>query len=147
MNCRTAEALALWERDRLVPSASARLDATPAKIVHASTYVCRPRNNVAGARLSEHATANAVDISAVAFTDREPFEVKAWPENSAEGRFAADIRAASCEYFTTVLGPGSNAAHATHFHFDSAERRGGYRLCELGGVETAERAGPKTNRE
>ena len=147
LNCRTAEALAIWVRDSLVPSARTRLGASPTKIVHGSTYVCRPRNNVAGAKLSEHANANAVDIGSIAFADRAPFEVKEWPENSPEGRFAADIRAESCDYFTTVLGPGSNAAHASHFHFDMAERRSGYRLCELGEPEVAEFGAPKTKRE
>jgi len=130
MNCATAESLARWTAEIMLPTAKRLLDATPKTIVHGSTYVCRPRNNVAGEKLSEHAYANAVDVSAIAFADREPFEVK--EQAGPEGKFQAAIREGSCSYFTTVLGPGSNAAHATHFHFDMAERRGGYRLCELG---------------
>ena len=147
LNCPTAEALALWTRDVMVPAAGRHLDARPDKLVNASAYVCRPRNNRAGSKLSEHATANAFDISALGFADRDPVAVESRGPAQAEGRFQRAIREGSCRYFTTVLGPGSNAAHATHFHFDMAERRGGYRLCDLGGTSTADRAPEKTKRE
>ena len=39
------------------------------------------------------------------------------------------VRADGCQYFTTVLGPGYNADHADHFHFDIKSRRNGYRAC------------------
>ena len=148
MNCATAESLARWTAEIMLPASKRLLDAAPKTIVHGSTYVCRPRNNVAGEQLSEHAYANAVDISAIAFADREPFEIK--EQSGPEGKFQAAIREGSCSYFTTVLGPGSNAAHATHFHFDMAERRGGYRLCELGPAvasDAPEPAPENTSRE
>ena len=131
VTCRTAEALALWTRDVLIPSARDLLGATPNEIVQDSSYVCRTRNNEAGAKLSEHAHANAVDVMSIGFVEREPFSVADRDMASIEGRFQLAIRAGSCGYFTTVLGPRSNAAHAGHFHFDMAERRGGYRLCDL----------------
>ncbi len=42
------------------------------------------------------------------------------------------LRKSACEYFTTVLGPGANAAHEKHLHFDLAKRgkTGTYRICE-----------------
>ncbi|HWT30549.1 MAG TPA: extensin family protein [Propylenella sp.] len=131
MNCRTAEGLALWIRDSLVPASRRYLEAVPTSIVHDSAYVCRARNNAPGGRLSEHATANAVDIASIRFAARPPLAIGR-VRGVAEARFEAAIRRESCTYFTTVLGPGSNAAHATHFHFDAAQRRGGYRLCDLG---------------
>jgi hypothetical protein len=147
LNCRTAEALALWVRDSVVPTARTVLQDSPKEIVHASTYVCRPRNNQEGSKLSEHATANAVDISAIGFADRAPIDIKERDAALPEEKFSAAIRADSCAYFTTVLGPGSNSAHATHLHFDLAQRRGGYRLCELGPPSTAEAPAANTNRE
>src|SRR2546422_709012 len=44
----------------------------------------------------------------------------------------AAIRVAACGWFTTVLGPGSDAAHADHMHVDimqhgSSDR---YRICQ-----------------
>jgi hypothetical protein len=131
LNCRTAEGLALWVRDSLVPASKKYLGAVPNKVVHDSAYVCRARNNAPGGRLSEHATANAVDIASIGFADRPPIAIGRGSAAS-EKIFEMAIRRESCAFFTTVLGPGSNAAHATHFHFDAAERRGGYRLCDLG---------------
>ena len=40
------------------------------------------------------------------------------------------MKAAACNRFTTVLGPGSDGYHEDHIHVDRAERRGGYRLCQ-----------------
>ena len=75
MNCGTAESLARWVAEIVLPAAKRLLGAAPTTIVHGSTYVCRPRNNVAGEKLSEHAHANAVDIAAIAFADREPVAI------------------------------------------------------------------------
>lgn len=136
LNCRTAESLALWVKEALLPAALKHFGAAPTGIVHGSTYVCRPRNNVAGAKISEHAHANAVDIAAIRFADQEAVEIGASVVGSADALFETEIRAASCDYFTTVLGPGSDASHALHFHFDMQKRRGGYRLCELGAPST-----------
>jgi hypothetical protein len=130
----------------MVPAAKLHLDAAPHSIAHGSTYVCRPRNNVAGAKMSEHAHANAVDIMSIAFPARDPLIIGSSEETKTEGEFLAAVRKGACDYFTTVLGPGSDAAHAEHFHFDMAERRGGYRLCELGD-ETTANAPPNTKRE
>jgi hypothetical protein len=42
------------------------------------------------------------------------------------------LRTSACGYFTTVLGPGSNAAHKNHLHFDLGQhgKSGKYRICE-----------------
>ena len=132
MTCRVAEQLALWVKESLIPTAEAQFGEAPTGITQSSTYVCRPRNNVAGAKISEHAHANAVDIAAVNFATRDALSIGVNKPGSAEQKFEDEIRADSCRYFTTVLGPGSNAEHALHLHFDMAWRRGGYRLCELG---------------
>lgn len=137
MTCRVAEQLALWVKESLVPTAEAQFGEAPNGITQSSTYVCRPRNNVAGAKISEHAHANAVDIAAINFDGREAVSVGVYAPGSAEQKFEDEVRAESCRYFTTVLGPGSDAAHALHLHFDMAWRRGGYRLCELGSPSVA----------
>jgi hypothetical protein len=137
LNCATAEALARWTKDVLVPRARELIGATPIRIVHGSTYVCRTRNNQPDAKLSEHAVGNAVDISSIVFAEREPLDIHDRELTSPDGRFQIAIRSGSCDYFTTVLGPRSDESHALHFHFDLAERSGGYRLCDLlaGGEE------------
>jgi hypothetical protein len=130
LNCPTALALAEWIQQSVVPAAKKEFGEAPASIAHASTYVCRSRYNAPGARISEHAFAAAVDIAAIRFEGRPDYEVKR-QTSAPERRFQAAIRGESCEHFTTVLGPGSNAAHETHLHLDTAARSGGYRLCEL----------------
>ena len=47
-----------------------------------------------------------------------------------EARFLGALRKAACGPFKTVLGPGSNADHATHFHLDLAPRRHGGTVCQ-----------------
>ena len=44
--------------------------------------------------------------------------------------FLDRIRKAACGPFKTVLGPGSDADHATHFHVDLAKRRNGGTFCQ-----------------
>jgi hypothetical protein len=137
MSCRAAESLAHWVKEALLLVSLRFFSEAPTAILHGSTYVCRPRNNVAGAKLSEHAHANAVDLSQIRFADREAISIGASAADSSETKFENEIRAAACDHFTTVLGPGSDAAHALHLHFDLALRRGGYRLCELGAPSVA----------
>lgn len=145
VNCATAEALAEWAAEVLAPTARRVLDAAPRAIVQASAYVCRPRNNVPGAKLSEHARANAIDIASIAFASRDALEIGDADADAGERRLELEIRTGACKHFTTVLGPGSDAAHATHLHFDLAERRGGYRLCDRGPAVASD--APKTKRE
>ena len=131
LNCQTAEALATWVRDVVLPASTTELGSRPTALVHDSTYVCRRRNGRPDGKLSEHAIGNAIDIKSIAFAGRDAFPIQRWNgRQSAEKRFQARLRKGACEYFSTVLGPGTNAAHATHFHFDLARRKGGYRLCE-----------------
>jgi hypothetical protein len=48
----------------------------------------------------------------------------------AEAKFLDALRKAACGPFKTVLGPGSDADHALHFHFDLAPRRHGGTFCQ-----------------
>jgi hypothetical protein len=52
--------------------------------------------------------------------------------NASETTFLHTMRQASCGWFTTVLGPGSDAAHAEHFHFDILRHGASdtYRICQ-----------------
>ncbi len=147
LNCAMTRALAEWVRDVVVPAGARTLRTVPDSIRQDSAYVCRNRYNDPSAKISEHARANAIDIAEIGFAGRDGIGVGRNAAGSPEADFEAAIRAGSCRYFTTVLGPGSNAAHATHFHFDLAERRGGYRLCELGAPSRIVRAPENTKRE
>ena len=132
MRCETARALGWWLRDHVMPSA-ARLPGAPrpVSLVLGSTYQCR---GVVGsdtkAKLSEHAFGNAIDIAALRFDSGETIEIARATGNDLAASFIAAIRGTACLYFTTVLGPGANAAHGDHLHLDIKARNGGYRLCQ-----------------
>ena len=81
-------------------------------------------------RLSEHGFANGVDIGGIVFDGGKPHAVMPLSGEALDGRFQAEIQARACAYFSTVLGPGSDAAHANHFHFDLRGRQGGFRICQ-----------------
>lgn len=130
VGCPIAEALARWVAEGVVPEARSILGRAPVRLLIGASYECRGRNRVTGATLSEHAFANAIDIMGFAFDKGEPLAVKAWPAETPEARFLAAIRARACAHFTTVLGPGSDAAHADHLHLDGRERKSGFRMCQ-----------------
>src|SRR5204863_1937192 len=63
LRCETAEAIVTWVRDDLVARVAA-LGSELAAIENFDSFGCRGRNRVAGAQLSEHGRANALDIRA-----------------------------------------------------------------------------------
>ncbi|WP_246728370.1 extensin family protein [Microvirga terricola] len=100
----------------------------------AGSYSCRPRNNQRGAKLSEHAFGNALDIMAFVLTDgREVSVVKGWKSGDPrEQDFLREAFVGACRYFTTVLAPGSDQFHYDHLHIDLARHdpRGERRICK-----------------
>ncbi|MBA4492236.1 extensin family protein [Paracoccus sp. S1E-3] len=132
MRCDTARRLALWLRAEAQPAA-ALLPGAPriAEILPGSTYQCRARVGGASDKLSEHALGNAFDVAGLRFSNGEEMLIEPRDDSGGiEEAFQKAIRYGACLYFTTVLGPGSNAAHDDHLHFDGAVRKGGWRLCE-----------------
>ncbi|WBU59800.1 extensin-like domain-containing protein [Paracoccus albus] len=132
MRCDTARRLALWLRNDAAPAVRL-LPGAPrvTEILPGSTYQCRARVGGAEDKLSEHAVGNAFDVAGLRLSDGNEMLIS--PRNgSGEMAEAVQkaIRYAACLHFTTVLGPGSNAAHDDHLHFDIAARNGGWRLCE-----------------
>ena len=91
-----------------------------------ASYDCRGRNRVAGARLSEHGKANALDMRSVKLADGK---VLGLTDLHVGKELRAGLMQTACARFTTVLGPGSDGYHEDHVHVDLAERRSGYRIC------------------
>jgi len=120
VNCDVASTLAAFMRDTVDPVARQKLGASVSEIRVAAAYHCRTRNGVKGAKLSEHAKGNAIDISA--FKVKGEWIVVGGKNGLAANAFLKDVRKAACGPFTTVLGPGSDAYHSDHFHFDLAQR-------------------------
>jgi len=104
------------------------------RVVTGQGFTCRRRNNARSGKLSEHALGNGVDIASFRFADGSRQTVVDGKQLSAEeAAFQKALRDAACGPFSTVLGPGSNAAHATHLHFDrgrSKGRKNPYLVCE-----------------
>jgi len=63
MRCGLAVALDGWLKERVQPQAKAVLGATVIRVRNAASYSCRNRYGGANTRISEHALANALDIS------------------------------------------------------------------------------------
>ena len=131
LRCKAARALHDWVTQVVAPSARTHLDARLTEIRISTSYQCRRRNNAATGKLSEHAFANGIDVMAFVFADRPPVPILSRPHSdNGERVFQATARGGACAYFTTVLGPGTDAAHQRHFHLDLAERRNAYRICQ-----------------
>ena len=129
-SCPVAAALALWERDIVQPAAARRFGAPVAAIHHAGSYACRRLYGRAEGGFSEHATANAFDVTGFTLADGRTFSVQRdWAAGRPEGAFLREVRDGACKLFATVLSPDYNAAHADHLHLDQARRRGGWRMC------------------
>jgi hypothetical protein len=134
MRCTMAEAVATWVREDLTAT-TAQLGSPPRALDNYASYDCRGRNRVAGARISEHGLANAIDIRGVHLANGRFAE---FTDRKLGREFREAVRKTTCARFTTVLGPGSDGHHETHIHMDLAERRGGYRLCQWNVLDPAE---------
>lgn len=131
LRCEVALALARWSSEVVVPSAELHMGTGVSAIEVSTTYQCRRRNNNPTGKLSEHGFANGVDLLAVQLASGERIDFRDRRGEAAPDRaFQAAIRGGACAYFTTVLGPMTNADHAGHVHVDLAVRNGGYRICE-----------------
>jgi len=125
ISCRAAVSLALWEQHVLRPEAQRHLAAPVRRIDHFGSYACRNVYGRAGARRSQHATADALDISGFVVGRRRISVARHWHGDDASAGFLRAVHLGACGFFDGALGPGYNAAHADHFHFD----RGPYRVC------------------
>jgi len=120
MTCPLARQFARWTRDALQPAARAWLGTSVVRIESFGTYSCRPVNGQAGARLSEHGRANAVDVGAFVLGDGRRITVlDGWNGGDANvRRFLRALHQAGCRRFQIGLGPESDSYHRNHFHFD-----------------------------
>src|SRR5437868_2972431 len=76
-------------------------------------------NGATAGRLSQHATANAIDIAAFHLEDGRTVSVLAdYGKPTPAGKFLDDAHEAACGLFNIVLGPKFNRLHANHFHLD-----------------------------
>jgi hypothetical protein len=121
MDCTTAKALKSWVTNGLKPAAGKR---GVAQLNVAAHYACRSRNNIRGAKISEHGRGKAIDIAAVVLGNGQVIDVLRDYRRDA-GKFLRAAHKAACGTFGTTLGPGSDGYHENHLHFDTASYRSG----------------------
>ncbi len=133
--CPMLPALDQWITQTVQPAALARFGQAVVMVQTMGSYGCRAINHQSGAQLSEHAFANALDIGGFRLTDGREINVqRGWRGDPAESAFLHDVHAGACTFFTTVLGPGSDAFHHNHIHADLAQHgntsSGRRRICK-----------------
>lgn len=125
VSCPVAAALAMWEWNVVQPAAQRHFGARVTRIDHLGSYNCRRLYGRDTGDYSQHATANAVDVSGFRIAGGERVSVlDDWDDDGAKGSFLREVRDGGCGLFATVLSPDYNAAHADHFHLDQADRSG-----------------------
>lgn len=121
LTCEMGAAVALWLTHEVQAAAQRHFNASVASVQHLGTYSCR---NVVGSKWlsqwrSEHATANAIDVSGFTLSNGKTITlIRDWKGSGPEARFLREVHQAACRYFRVAIGPDFNAAHADHFHLD-----------------------------
>jgi hypothetical protein len=116
VDCSIAKALNSWVDEVAQPAFDGKL----VELQVAAHYICRSRNNIKGAKISEHGKGRAIDISAFILSNGKVLTVA-----QNYNKLLRRIYKAGCGYFKTTLGPGSDGYHEDHFHFDTSARKGG----------------------
>ncbi|MDP1701200.1 MAG: extensin family protein [Aestuariivirga sp.] len=122
--CAIAARLFMWEHNIVQPAASKYFNEPVTELLHFGSYSCR---NIRGSSAaSEHATANAFDISGFRLRSGKLVTLKQdWQGSQPPAEFLREVRGGACDYFNVVLSPDYNADHHDHLHVDM----GWYRSC------------------
>lgn len=118
-SCRLAVSFALFEHHALQPAAQAVYGQAVTRVDHLGSFACRNVYGRENGRLSQHASANALDIAGFRLADGRAISVlKDWPKDNQDARFLRQVRDGACDVFSVVLSPDYNSAHRNHFHVD-----------------------------
>src|SRR6516164_1680449 len=126
LRCGMASAIADWVRTDMTALAN-DLGSTISDLDNFDSFECRGRNRVAGAMLSEHGRANALDVRAFKLANGRSIGLT---DRSVPRGLRERVLHSVCSRFTTVLGPGSDWYHEDHIHLDLMQRRNDYRICQ-----------------
>jgi len=131
ISCQFAERLTAWLGNLVAPLIAGRMSTDLRAVRTGPGYECRNRNGAATGKLSAHAVGNAIDITTFELSSGKSIPIK--PDGDETARNVVDtVRTAACGWFTTVLGPGADAAHTDHLHVDTALHGTSdrYRICQ-----------------
>ncbi|WP_147196760.1 extensin family protein [Pantoea sp. MBD-2R] len=125
-SCSLALSTTMFVTQVAKPLAAAELGSSLAQIDHLGSYACRNIYHRAQGRLSEHATADALDIAGFRLQNGRRISVlQDWPRQQPQSHWLQAVFQQSCDYYGNALGPGYNSAHANHFHLGMR----GFNLC------------------
>ena len=131
VSCQFGERLTAWLGHLVAPLIAGRMSADLRAVRTGPGYECRNRNGAVDGKLSAHAIGQAIDISGFELSNSKFIPIK--PDGDEAMRDVVEsVRTAACGWFTTVLGPGSDAAHTDHLHVDIAMHGASdrYRICQ-----------------
>jgi hypothetical protein len=126
LRCKMASAVADWIRSDMTALAT-NLGSVISDLDNFDSYDCRGRNGVAGAPLSEHGRANALDVRALKLANGQSISLT---DRTVSRELRESVLHSVCTRFTTVLGPGSDWYHEEHIHLDLMERHNNYKICQ-----------------
>ena len=119
MTCKEALAFAVWERQVVQPQALRLLGAKVVSIQHYGAFSCRRMYAGQDTSVSEHASADALDVAGFTLADGRRISVAGdWRDPGPKGAFLHAARDGGCGMFSVVLSPDYNAAHQNHLHLD-----------------------------
>jgi hypothetical protein len=126
LRCKMASAIADWIRTDMTPLAK-DLGSVISDLDNFDSYDCRSFNGMAGAPLSEHGRANALDVRALKLANGQSISLT---DRTVSRELRESVLHSVCTRFTTVLGPGSDWYHEEHIHLDLMERHNNYKICQ-----------------
>lgn len=118
LTCPMALRLVQFEKEVLIPEAQRVFGQPLGQINHAGGFTCK-RMTGNGSKISEHGHGRAIDIWGFFLRDGTRISVdQHFRSRGREGDYLRNVNRAACSYFSVVLGPNADAAHAKSFHWD-----------------------------
>jgi hypothetical protein len=110
-----------WLARDVQPAAMSLFGEPVTQVDVAGSYNCRTRNGRPGAKMSEHAYANALDVRAFRLASGRRITVeRGWNGSLDEAVFLRTAHQGACRRFRTIIGPDGDRHHLDHFHLDLA---------------------------
>ncbi len=132
-NCNVLSAFDGWLDHVVQPAARDLYGSRVVGLKLFGSYSCRTRNNQRGAKISEHAFGNAIDIAAFQLSDGRQISVEQdWRGDPWAQAFLRVAHRGACQIFSTVIGPDGDRQHYNHFHLDLARHNADntYHYCK-----------------
>ena len=118
LTCRMAMQLSIFEQKHLQLNAQSILGSKVSQLNHLGTYSCRGMRQFPRL-LSQHAFANAIDVSEFVLADGRRISIaKDWQGSGNKSAFLRAIRNSACKTFRVSISPDGDANHWDHFHWD-----------------------------